>query len=299
MFKGIFPALITPYTKDNVIDDHALKSLCKYHLQSEVDGIVVLGTTGESPTLESFEEKQILETVLEQAKGKVPIIAGCASNNTESSYRKAQLFKEIGVDAVMAIVPYYNKPNEEGVYKHFKRICQADIPVVVYHHPGRTGITLSVSCIEKIMEMDEVASLKECFMRDEIFERVKKPILCGNDLDLLKMMKKGAKGSISVVANLFPSIWKKIVSKADKDLFNNMSNVIRVLEKDVNPQTIKYALSLFGFCNPNLRLPLVECREEIKKEIKEAIYSFGVQQQDLFGDTLPLDFGKVLTNSLG
>ncbi len=285
---GSIVALITPFDKRGRVDYLQLRNLVRRHVNCDTNGIVVLGTTGENPTLSPNERTKILEVCCSEAKGKIPIIAGAGTNNTAESIIQAKTVKEIGADAALVIVPYYNKPPEEGCIEHFRAISGVEIPLIIYHHPGRTGVSLSKNAFKEILNMNEVIAVKECSGNLNFFKQLttlsNKPILCGDDELLIELLSLGAKGTISVLANVFPNLWAENFSQKPSVLNANLLKLgplMKVIYSTTNPIGIKYAMSCLSMCTFSVRLPLIppkaQVREKIQKELKLLM-----EDQDLF-----------------
>ncbi len=284
MFTGSIVALVTPFESGGEnIDYIALKNLVELHLEEGTDAIVIGGTTGEGPTLERDEFCDVLEFVLKQVNGKIPVIAGTGTNSTKKTVELTALAKKIGADGALIITPYYNKPTDQGVLSHFKEISKVGLPYIAYHHPGRCGIELGLETLIELSCFDHLVGIKECSKNRGTFRELleKSPdtiILSGDDDRAIEMIQMGAKGSISVIANLLPGIWKEIIKaalnhdilKAEK-LYNSIKSVIWAISLEVNPQGIKCALSRESLCKDVLRLPLLPVTFDTREEIYEQL----------------------------
>jgi len=283
MFKGSMVALVSPFNKDGSLDENSLKNLIKWHLDAKTDAIVLSGTTGESPTLLDDEKFKIFEIATSLAKGKTKIIAGTGTYSTQKSKFLTKKAKEIGIDGVLVVVPYYNKPPIEGLIKHYEEIAKENLPIILYHHPGRTGTKISIDSFIKLQQIDQIVAIKEASgnlkLAKELIEKTRFDILSGDDPLTIEMIKLGAKGVISVVANVIPNAFKKIndlclngdFEKA-QNIFDEHKNLIDSMFLQTNPICVKYALSLLGKCKAHMRLPLTNPNkifsEKIKKEIE-------------------------------
>ncbi|MBI5273533.1 MAG: 4-hydroxy-tetrahydrodipicolinate synthase [Chlamydiales bacterium] len=269
MIQGMIVALVTPFKINGKIDFVCLKKLCQFHLKNQTNGLVVLGTTGESSTLFQKEKEKIVDVVLSEINGKIPVIVGTGTNNTKESVESSLKYKKMGANAGLAIVPYYNKPTPRGCVEHFKAIGQVGLPTIMYYHPGRTGIKLDLKIIKEILRCDGIIGMKDCSCDEVLLDGLRdENIFCGNDKDILKMRSLNVRSSISVVGNIFPLIWKKIVCEGNKELFGQMKDMIEALELEVNPQPIKYAASLLHLCDDTVRLPLIRCEEQTRQAIE-------------------------------
>jgi len=282
MFKGSIVALVTPFTQNGDIDDLAFKELVDWHAEQGTNAIVCCGTTGEAPTLSSEEQLHIFKMAFDVSKKRVPIIAGTGTYDTRKTVERTRQAKELGVDGCLVVVPYYSRPTPEGCIAHFTEVDKVGLPTIVYHHPGRTGIRLSAEVLAKIAELSSVVAIKEASGGLELIQEIQQisdiPIFSGDDTLTLAMLELGAVGGISIVANLIPQEWSEMIQsflRGDKERAKELNALYEPLFQsmvlETNPQCIKYALSLLGKCNPHLRLPLLEPKEENKLEILRAI----------------------------
>ena len=283
MFKGSNVALITPF-KDNKLDEDTYISLIHFHLKNGTSGLVPAGTTGESPTLSHKEHERVIELCVQEAKGKISIIAGTGSNSTEEAVALTKHAEKAGADGVLVVTPYYNKPTQEGLYQHYKKINDnVGIPIIIYNIPSRSVIDMSVETMAKLYELKNIAGVKDATgdlkRVDQQFKSMGKEFiqLTGNDDNALEFNKRGGIGAISVTAN--------IAAKLCSDFQNSCANNFKESEKldkilqpvhtamfiESNPSPVKYAASLLGMCDPDVRLPLVQIKEETKKKVSEAL----------------------------
>ena len=279
MFKGSMVALITPFKKHGSLDEKALENLINSHIAAKTDALVLSGTTGEAPTLLDEEKLRIFEIAVKLAKNKTKIIAGTGTYSTEKTVYLTQKAKDIGVDGVLVVVPYYNKPPIDGLIKHFEEIAKVKIPIILYHHPGRTGTKLSIDSFIKLQKIDQIVAIKEASgsleFAKELINKTRFDVLSGDDPLTIEMIKLGAKGVISVIANIIPEISKKINDLSLKGEFEEAQNIydehkdlILSMFLETNPICIKYALSILNHCESNLRLPLIEPRVSVREKIK-------------------------------
>lgn len=271
MVSGSIVALITPFLVDGAVDYTTLKQLIEFHIENGTAGILVLGTTGESPSLSHEEQRQIVETTIETVAGRTHIMVGIGSNDTQKSIKLGQEFGALdGVDSLLAISPYYNKTNDSGMLKHFTAIADnVPKPVILYNVPGRTGCSISASVVEKLANHPNIAGIKEAsgnmsyateisqFLSDSFV------MYSGNDDIIVPMLSIGAVGVISVWANITPSIVQKLVSgfatSPAESLQNQLSylQVINGLFVETNPIPVKHAMAKMGLIpHGTLRLPL-------------------------------------------
>jgi len=280
-------ALVTPFTEQQEVDYEALEKQIRRLVEADVDGIVCYGTTGEAPTLTDEEKRKILKCAVNQAKGKVPILAGTGSYNTKDSLEQTFEAKEMGADGALVIVPYYNRPTPQGCVAHFQELAKADFPLVVYNHPTRTGIHLTAKTLAEICEIPQVVGVKEgpgnVDLTMELCCLTSKAVLSGDDAMTIPVMSVGGAGIISVIGNLIPKEWKKCVSayasgdaKLALELCRTYLPLCKSLFLEINPQGVKFALSLMGLCHPSLRLPLIEPQESTKKKIVQAMEEAGL-----------------------
>lgn len=282
MFKGSIVAIITPFTAEKEVDYQAFKTLIDWHVNEGTDAIVVCGTTGEAPTLSSEEQSQLFKSAIDVSKKRVPIIAGTGTYDTRVSVEKTKKAKELGADGCLVIVPYYNRPTPEGCLAHYTEVGKVGLPMVVYHHPGRTGVKLSAKVLAEISKLPSIVGIKEASGGVELMKEIRQlsdvPILSGDDTLAYEMMELGAVGVISVVANLIPKAWKEMTQnflqgnrQSAKEIASFYKPLYEAMVLETNPQCVKYAASLLGKCKPHLRLPLVQPRETTKLAILQAL----------------------------
>lgn len=281
MFQGTIVAIVTPFDKEHNVDETALREIVQWQITQGIDGILCLGTTGEGPTLCTEEEKRVMQICVSEAQGRVPIIANTGTNCSRTSLEKTLLAKNLGVDACLSIVPYYNKPTPLGCLYHFKEISKANLPMLIYHHPGRTGIALTALELSEICGLPQVVGVKDCSGDEELVSAFtsinQKPLLTGDDDRIIPMLGAGASGVISVLANLLPKEWKEMVDtylsgnkEAAIQMQQNYNPFVKAIFNEVNPQGIKFAMSLLRKIQPTLRLPLIEPSTEHKDQIESA-----------------------------
>lgn len=280
LFKGAGVALVTPFNADMSIDFPALRRLVAEQISGGTNYLVVQGTTGESPTLNSEEKKQVLETVLEVNNGKLPIVYGVGGNNT---LEVAEAFTKIpkGVDGILSVAPYYNKPTQAGYLAHYKALASAtDLPIILYNVPGRTGSNVLAETTLELAEIKNIVAMKEASGNmEQIMEIIRcKPqgflVLSGDDAITLPLIAAGADGVISVVANSFPTHFSQMVTSAlngdfetARKLHYDLLPVTKLLFAEGNPGGVKIALEELGWMKPFMRLPLVQVSEGLKAKI--------------------------------
>ena len=290
MFTGAMVALITPF-QDGEIDFRTLDELIDFQLENGIDGIVPVGTTGESPTLSHEEHKKVIERVIKAVGGKVPVIAGAGSNSTAEAIELTAFSKKVGADATLQVCPYYNKPTQEGFYQHFKAIAEeVDLPIVLYNIPGRCGGTgLTPDTIARMAEeIENVVAIKEASGKldqaSEIATRCDLTIISGDDSLTLPIASVGGKGVISVVANIVPADVKAMTDlilegdfvsalKWHKKLFALCRNLLSLA---TNPIPIKAAMSILNLASEELRLPMVAMEENKKAVLKQTLKNYGL-----------------------
>ena len=269
MFSGAFTAIVTPF-KDGQVDEKAFKGLIRFGLDGGVSGFVPCGTTGESPTLSHEEHNRVVEMTVKEVAGQVRIIAGTGSNSTEEAISLTRHAKKVGVDAALLVSPYYNKPTQEGLYRHFKAIAEAvDIPLVLYNIQGRTGVNIENSTMEKLSRLPNIVGVKEA--SGSILQMSEVIRLCGPDFDVLSgddqmtfpLMALGGKGVISVVTNIIPDKMSALVrhmlaGEIDqaRAIHFEIFELCQAMFVETNPIPIKAALGLMGKIEPEFRLPL-------------------------------------------
>ena len=269
MFKGSIAALITPF-KGEGIDEKKIRELVDWHVKQGTNGLVPAGTTGESPTLSHEEHHRVIEIVVEQAGGRIPVIAGTGSNSTAEAISLTRHAAAAGADGALMIAPYYNKPNQKGIYEHFKKVAEkADIPIVLYNHQGRTGVTIQPETVEALSKVARIAAVKDASgginYSAEVLQRTggKVAILSGNDSWTLALLALGASGCISVVANIIPAKFARMIdlylkgeTEKSRKMFYELLPLMNAMDLDVNPAPVKAAMGMLGTADPKLRLPL-------------------------------------------
>ena len=283
MLKGSIVALITPF-KNNTLNEDVYLKLIHYHLKNGTNGIVPGGTTGESPTLSHDEHKKIIEIAVNECNGKIPVIAGTGSNSTSEAVDLSKYAEKAGSDALLVVTPYYNKPTQEGLYQHYKKINDnVGIPIIIYNIPSRSVIDMSVETMTRLYELKNIAGVKDATgdlnRVDQQLKSMGKEFvqLTGNDDNALEFNKRGGVGSISVTANIAAKLCSDF-QKSCTNAFKESDKLDKILQPlhsamfiESNPSPVKYAASLLGMCDPDVRLPLVQVKEENKKKISEAL----------------------------
>ena len=288
--RGSITALITPMANGKV-DEKSFQNLIAWQIKEGTHGIVPVGTTGESPTLTEAEHKRVIELAVEASEGRVPVIAGTGSNNTAEALEYTRHAREAGADAALIVVPYYNKPTQEGLYTHFKTIADAvDIPVFVYNVPGRTVTSISPETLARLAKdcpnivgtKDATADLAR-ISKQRLLSGEKFIQLSGEDATALGFNAHGGVGCISVTANVAPRLCSEF---QEATLDGNFGKAIKIQDRlmplhialfvETSPAPVKYAVSLLGHCRPNVRLPLVEPGDGCRKQVREAMVHAGL-----------------------
>ena len=283
MLKGSIVALITPF-ENNTLNEDVYRKLIHYHLKNGTKGIVPGGTTGESPTLSHDEHKKIIEIAVKECGGKIPVIAGTGSNSTSEAIELSKFAEKAGSDALLVVTPYYNKPTQEGLYQHYKKINDnVGIPIIIYNIPSRSVIDMSVETMTKLYELKNIIGVKDATgdlnrVNSQLKAMGKDFVqLTGNDDNALEFNKRGGVGSISVTANIAAKLCSDFQNSCvngfkDSDkLDKTLQPIHSAMFIESNPSPVKYAASLLGLCSPDVRLPLVQVKEETKKKISEAL----------------------------
>lgn len=279
-FRGSYVALITPFDHGGKVDIPTLEGLLYWHLEAKTDGLVLCGSTGEGATLSSQEKLLIFQTAKKIVGEKIPLIGATTTNVTEESVFLTEKAKKIGIDASLAIIPYYLCPTPDGCLKHFEEIAKVGLPLIVYHHPGRTGIKLSAKELLAICNTSNVVGIKDAtkdlHLAMELVNQV--PLFSGDDCLALAQFSIGFKASISIIGNVVPKEWKNFVDlslqgnfECARDIFFSLYPLIQAMTLETNPQCVKYALSLLNQCLPKMRLPLIEPKEENQNTISQAL----------------------------
>ena len=289
MFKGSNVALITPF-KNNQLDVDSYIKLIHFHLKNGTNGLVPAGTTGESPTLNHKEHEQVIELCIQEAKGKIPVIAGTGSNSTEEAISLTRHAEKAGADGVLVVTPYYNKPTQEGLYQHYKAINDnTSLPIIIYNIPSRCVIDMSVDTMSKLFELKNIAGVKDATGDLNRLDQTIKKLgpefiqLTGEDGLAFEFNKRGGVGIISVTANIAPKLCsdmqKYSKSKSDNEIkeAERIDQILQPLHKSLfiesNPAPVKYAAKLLGMCDDEIRLPLVKIKKETQEQVKKALSS--------------------------
>jgi 4-hydroxy-tetrahydrodipicolinate synthase len=288
-FRGSFTALVTPF-KNGSLDEKAFRELVDWQIAEGTNGLVPVGTTGESPTLSHEEHKRAVEWCIDQADGRVPVIAGSGSNSTQEAIELSRHAQEAGADAVLIVTPYYNKPTQEGLYQHFKAINDAiSIPIIIYNIPGRSVIDMSVDTMKRLYELRNIAGVKDATANVLRVSQQRAAMgpdfnqLSGEDGTCLGFMAHGGDGCISVTANVAPRLCAEFQSaclKGDYATALKLQDKLLPLHQNLfietNPAPAKYALAVLGKCADTVRLPMVALSEKSKTAVREAMVHAGL-----------------------
>ena len=288
---GSIPALVTPMLADGSVDYDTLRQLIDWHIAEGTDCIGVVGTTGESPTVNVEEHREIIRVSVEQAKGRVPIMAGCGANSTAEAIELAKFAQSVGADCQLQVVPYYNKPTQEGLYQHFKAIAEAvpDLPIILYNVPGRSVADMQHDTVLRLAQVPGIVGIKEAtgnieraqwLIRDLPKEFA---VYSGDDPTAVALMLCGGKGNISVTANVAPRLMHELcvaaiagdVKKA-MDIQFKLMPVHKNLFVEANPIPVKWAMSRMGLCGGTLRLPMTELSKSQKPVVEAALRASGL-----------------------
>ena len=284
MFKGIFTALLTPF-KNGSLDEVSFRSFIDFQIDSGIHGLVPVGTTGESPTVSHDEHKLAVEICIDQANKKIPVIAGTGSNNTAEAIELTNHACEKGADAALVVTPYYNKPNQEGLYAHYKAIAEnSDIPIVIYNIPGRSIVDMNLETMNKLFQIKNIIGVKDATSDISRVFKYKSIIgdgfnqLSGEDATTFAYMTYGGHGSISVTSNIAPKLCSDFMNLCLAGKFDEASKINDKLMKlheclfiEPSPGPVKYAAEKLGLMSSELRLPLVEISKNTKDRVDEAM----------------------------
>ena len=285
MFKGSIVAIVTPF-KNGKIDETSLRNLVNWHIDEGTHGIVPVGTTGESPTLDHSEHREVVEIVIDQVNNRVPVIAGAGSNSTSEAISLLMHAESVGADAALIVTPYYNKPTQEGLYEHFKAINRASmgIPIIIYNIPPRSIVDMSVEVMGKLSNLENIIGVKDATSDLSRVEKQKNQCkdgflqFSGEDITAFEFMKNGGNGCISVTANVLPKLCSDFQNLCLEGNYDEALKIHKKLEPmhnalfiETSPSPVKYVLSKMGRIEDELRLPLVSIRQETKEILDKVI----------------------------
>ena len=290
MFSGSIVALVTPMQVDGAVDHEALARLVEFHVANGTNGIVAVGTTGESPTLSVEEHIDVVRTVVRRAAKRIPVIAGTGANSTREAIELTQLAKDAGADACLMVTPYYNKPTQEGLFQHYKAVAEhVSIPIVLYNVPSRTGCDMKPETVERLaMAVPSIVGIKEAGSLErnrEHFARVggRLALLSGDDDLACECVLAGYQGVVSVSANVAPRQVRNVIDAAlagNRELARKLDAQMQRLHKamflETNPIPVKWAVARLGLIQDGIRLPLVPLSKQFHGQVFEAIQSAGI-----------------------
>ena len=288
-FRGSFTALVTPF-KNGSVDEEAFRSLVDWQITEGTNGLVPVGTTGESPTLSHDEHKNVVAWCVDQAKGRVPVVAGAGSNSTAEAIDFSQHAEKAGADAVLIVTPYYNKPTQEGLYQHYKAINDAiGIPIIIYNIPPRSVIDMSVDTMTRLYELKNIAGVKDATASMTRVSQQRAACgpdfnqLSGEDITALGFNAHGGHGCISVTSNVAPRLCSEFQAACGRGDFaaaltiqDKLAPLHQNLFIETSPAPVKYGMSLIGKCSEAVRLPMVPASEKARAAVREAMVHAGL-----------------------
>ncbi len=291
MIRGSIPAIVTPMHEDGSLDLPRFRSLLDWHVSEGSDGVVVVGTTGESPTVDFEEHHLIIQTAIEHVAGRIPVIAGTGANSTAEAVELAAFAKRVGADAHLSVVPYYNKPTQEGLYRHFKAVAEAvDLPMILYNVPGRTGADLGNDTALRLAKVPGIVGIKDATggieRGSDLLKRAPQgfAVYSGDDATALALTLLGGHGTISVTANVAPRLMHEMMAAAlSGDLATartinfRLLGLHRQLFCEANPIPVKWACAEMGLIEPGLRLPMTPLSPENHERVRTAMREAGIQ----------------------
>lgn len=287
MFKGSFVAMVTPFINGKV-DERKFRELIEYHINNGTDGLVPCGCTGEAATLNHDEQKRLIKIAVETVNKRIPVVAGTGSNNTAEALDLTSYAKKCGCDGALLITPYYNKPTPEGQYRHYEKIAkETDIPIMLYNVPSRTGISMLPETVARLSQIGNIVAIKEASgsldQVSQILDLCDITVLSGDDSLTLPMMSIGAKGVVSVVANIVPQEVRQMVEaflngeiKKAQELHFKVLPLSKAMFIETNPIPVKTSMRIMGRLNGELRLPLCEMRKENEAKLEKALKEYGL-----------------------
>lgn len=287
MFEGAYTAIVTPFNKNGDVDFGKLRELIEMQVKNGIDGIVPMGTTGESPTLDYEEHEKVIEISVETARKRIKVIAGTGANSTREAIDLTKHAKEAGADATLQVTPYYNKPNQAGLIKHFSAVADLGLPTILYNIPGRSSREIEVGTVVELSKHPNIVAVKEAGGSvdrvSQILARCKIEVLSGDDSLTLPMMSVGAVGVISVASNVAPKAVADMVHTALKGnwaearaLHQKYYRLFTDLFVDTNPIPVKAAMAMMGLCEEVYRLPLCETSDANKAKVRDCLKALGL-----------------------
>jgi 4-hydroxy-tetrahydrodipicolinate synthase len=291
--NGTFTALVTPF-KDDLVDEAALTALIDFQLREGIDGLIPCGSTGEAATLSYEEHERVIELTVKCVNGRVPVIAGTGSNSTKETIELTQIAKNLGTDLALVVAPYYNRPTQEGMYQHFKKVAEeVDLPIVLYNVPGRTGVNMLPELVARLAEIPNIVAIKEASgsvqQVADIFRLTKGgfTIMSGDDNLFLPMMSVGCVGVISVLSNILPGRVKALgtayMDEKDQDkaraIHTELMPLMSAMFIETNPVPVKEALYHMGMIEKQVRLPLVNMSAANSARLQELLKGYGLHKR--------------------
>ncbi len=288
-FQGSLVALVTPF-RDGKVDEPRVRELVEFHIANGTDAIIPCGTTGESPTLSHDEHKRVVEIVIEAARGRVPVVAGTGSNSTAEAIDFTAHARKAGAAGALVVNPYYNKPTQEGLYRHFSAIAEAvDIPILVYNIQSRTAVNVETDTLARLAKIPNIVGVKEA--SGSLDQMIQVILACGPDFTVLSgddnltlpLMAVGGRGVVSVVANIVPRDTVEMTHaaldgdwKRARDLFHRLFPLCRAMFIETNPIPVKEAMAMLGMLQPEFRLPLCRMADANRERLKTILQQFGL-----------------------
>lgn len=287
---GSIVALVTPMLNDGSVDWDALKQLVEWHIAQGTHSIVAVGTTGESATLDVEEHAQVIEAIIKAVAGRIPVIAGTGANSTREAIELTETARQLGADAALLVTPYYNKPTQEGLYQHYKTIAETvDLPQILYNVPGRTGVDLHNDTVIRLANIDGIVGIKDATgdlnRGHDLINRLNRKIAVysGDDATAYRLILLGARGNISVTANVAPGVMSQLCTAAlaeNREQAEQLNHSVAILHQilfcESNPIPVKWALSDMGLISTGIRLPLTVLAESYRPLIHQALLDSGV-----------------------
>lgn len=287
MFEGAYTAIVTPFDRSGKLDFECFRSLIENQVEAGIDGIVPVGTTGESPTLDMDEHSLVIERAVEYAAGRIKVVAGTGANSTAEAIELTRHAMEAGADGTLQVTPYYNKPNQEGLYRHFSAVADLGLPVMLYNVPGRTSREITVETVARLSGHPKVVCIKEAGGKVErvsqILDVCDIEVLSGDDSLAVPMMEAGAKGVVSVASNIIPGEVAEMIhlmldgnTEEAKRLHHKYEDLFRDLFVDTNPIPVKAAMAMMDMCLETYRLPLCEMSDEARNVLRSTMSRAGL-----------------------
>ncbi len=290
MLKGLYIALVTPFKDNGSLNEEKLAELVKFHSSAGTDGLVPCATTSESPTLSRDEQDRMIKIAVKHSSGRMKVVAGCGTNSTRRSIENIRRARSLGADAAMTASPYYNKPTQEGLYAHFRKLAdEGGLPLMLYNVPGRTGVNIDPATVERLCDHDNIVAVKEASgdveQVSEIIARCgpRIDLLSGDDAITLPILSAGGRGVVSVVGNIIPGLMLKLISLFNEgkqteatELHLKLLPLCQAIFLETNPVPVKEAMNMIGKEIGGPRLPLVGLREENRIKLREVLTDFGL-----------------------